>query len=194
MTFPLDAALSADAAGFGGYSGGGGGALAMSLPFALDTGAAVVPLDTSLHRARRDVEEEEGRAADADMEHQNVIVSVRVRPINERERAMGASAVVVSMEGARTTIVHPERDRRHVFSYDHSFWSCQEDSPAFATQQLIFDRLGRPLLRRALEGYNCCLFAYGQTGSGKSYSMMGDRAVEVRLRVLRVCLGVFFPL
>lgn len=35
------------------------------------------------------------RAADADMEHQNVIVAVRVRPANEREIAFGGGEIRV---------------------------------------------------------------------------------------------------
>ena len=59
------------------------------------------------------------------------------------------------------------------FLYDHSFNSHDESDPSFATQEAVYNNIGRPLLRQCFEGYNCCLFAYGQTGSGKSYSMMG---------------------
>ena len=37
----------------------------------------------------------------------------------------------------------------------------------------MYKRTGRPLLIKALNGYNACLFAYGQTGSGKTYTMLG---------------------
>ncbi|OXB84170.1 UNVERIFIED_CONTAM: hypothetical protein H355_007053 [Colinus virginianus] len=56
--------------------------------------------------------------------------------------------------------------------------------PNFASQEMIYKTLALPLLERAFEGYNTCLFAYGQTGSGKSYTMMGfdeDRGVIPRL-------------
>ena len=33
----------------------------------------------------------------------------------------------------------------------------------------MYNSLAQPMLGKAFEGYNVCLFAYGQTGSGKSY-------------------------
>ncbi|XP_034386858.1 kinesin-like protein KIF14 isoform X2 [Cyclopterus lumpus] len=48
-----------------------------------------------------------------------------------------------------------------------------ECDPTFASQQTVYETLAKPLLLRAFEGFNTCLFAYGQTGSGKSYTMMG---------------------
>jgi kinesin family member 1 len=45
--------------------------------------------------------------------------------------------------------------------------------PAFASQERVYEDVGRELLDHAFAGYNTCLFAYGQTGSGKSYTMMG---------------------
>uniref|UniRef100_A0A3Q3GF49 Kinesin-like protein KIF14 n=1 Tax=Labrus bergylta TaxID=56723 RepID=A0A3Q3GF49_9LABR len=59
------------------------------------------------------------------------------------------------------------------FTYDFSFCSVDECEPTFASQQTVYETLGKPLLLRAFEGFNTCLFAYGQTGSGKSYTMMG---------------------
>lgn len=50
--------------------------------------------------------------------------------------------------------------------------SASSSSP-YASQQKVFDDLGRGVLQNAFEGFNCSLFAYGQTGSGKSYSMVG---------------------
>ena len=55
------------------------------------------------------------------------------------------------------------------FMYDYSFWSHDYASGDFCDQAGVYGRLARPLLNKAFEGYNTCLFAYGQTGSGKSY-------------------------
>lgn len=46
-------------------------------------------------------------------------------------------------------------------------------SSKYASQQKVFEDLGRGVLENAFQGFNCSLFAYGQTGSGKSYSMIG---------------------
>ena len=37
----------------------------------------------------------------------------------------------------------------------------------------VFETVARPIVDRALEGYNGTLFAYGQTGSGKTYAITG---------------------
>jgi len=34
----------------------------------------------------------------------------------------------------------------------------------FASQEIVFDALGRDILDNAFQGYNACIFAYGQTG------------------------------
>lgn len=57
----------------------------------------------------------------------------------------------------------------HRFSYDHCFASGDAKSSNYASQETIFTAMVQPLLDKAFQGYNACLFAYGQTGSGKSY-------------------------
>ena len=78
--------------------------------------------------------------------------------------------MVVQMEGQKTLIQNPEKGKSHDFTYDRSFWSYSTEDAHFASQEYVFEQIGRPLLNRSLEGYNTCLFAYGQTGSGKSYT------------------------
>ncbi|XP_043346811.1 kinesin-like protein KIF14 isoform X2 [Dermochelys coriacea] len=106
------------------------------------------------------------------VENSKVTVAVRVRPFSDRERKEKASQVV-SMSGQETVVRHPETKQMYDFIYDFSFWSFDHCHPNFASQKTIYKALAVPLLERAFEGYNTCLFAYGQTGSGKSYTMMG---------------------
>lgn len=77
---------------------------------------------------------------------------------------------VIFMNGQQTVVQHPESKQSYSFSYDYSFYSLEESDPNFASQQTVYETLARPLLHRAFEGFNTCLFAYGQTGSGKSYT------------------------
>ena len=42
-----------------------------------------------------------------------------------------------------------------------------------ASQEDIYDNIGKSSIDLALNGYNICIFAYGQTGSGKTYTMTG---------------------
>ncbi|XP_066547887.1 kinesin-like protein KIF14 [Amia ocellicauda] len=106
------------------------------------------------------------------MESSAVTVAVRVRPFSNREKTENAHRVVF-MENQETIVQHPDSKHRHSFIYDFSFFSFDETDPDFASQNTVYEKLALPLLERAFEGYNTCLFAYGQTGSGKSYTMMG---------------------
>ncbi|MCI4383744.1 hypothetical protein PGIGA_G00030120 [Pangasianodon gigas] len=106
------------------------------------------------------------------MENSAVTVAVRVRPFSHREKNENAGQVVF-MENHETVVQHPDTKQTYTFSFDFSFYSAEEMDPNFASQQTIYEKLARPLLERAFEGFNTCLFAYGQTGSGKSYTMMG---------------------
>lgn len=108
-------------------------------------------------------------------ELRNLTVAVRVRPMNSRELAcVGAcSAVKVKDQDLVVCTGSAATYTEHIFQYDHIFWSVDEDSSLYASQEDVFMTLGEPLLNYAFSGYNACLFAYGQTGSGKSYSMMG---------------------
>ena len=40
-------------------------------------------------------------------------------------------------------------------------------------QMMVYNDLGKGVLKNAWEGFNTSLFAYGQTGSGKSWSIVG---------------------
>uniref|UniRef100_A0A8C5AJB8 Kinesin-like protein KIF14 n=1 Tax=Gadus morhua TaxID=8049 RepID=A0A8C5AJB8_GADMO len=106
------------------------------------------------------------------MENSAVTVAVRVRPFNAREKTENRLQVIF-MKDQETVVQHPVSKHSHSFVYDFSFCSVDVEDPSFASQQTVYQTLARPLLERAFEGFNTCLFAYGQTGSGKSYTMMG---------------------
>ena len=46
------------------------------------------------------------------------------------------------------------------FTFDHSYW-------VDTAQTAVFADLGKPIVDKAVEGFNGTVFAYGQTGSGK---------------------------
>ncbi|NXN11984.1 KIF14 protein, partial [Indicator maculatus] len=117
------------------------------------------------------------------VESSKVVVAVRVRPFSKREKDEN-SLPVISMSGPETAVRNSATNQVYRFSYDFSFWSFDKRDPNYASQAMIYETLAVPLLERAFEGYNACLFAYGQTGSGKSYTMMGfdeDRGIIPRL-------------
>ncbi|NXO75918.1 KIF14 protein, partial [Sitta europaea] len=122
------------------------------------------------------------------VKNSKVVVAVRVRPFSNREKTEN-SFPVISMSGSETIVQNPSTNQVYSFSYDFSFWSFDEGYPNFASQAMIYKTLALPLLERAFEGYNACLFAYGQTGSGKSYTMMGFD--ENRGIIPRLCEDLF---
>jgi hypothetical protein len=72
---------------------------------------------------------------------------VRVRPLNAREIARGAS-VIVKMEGKQTIVSPPEGsgttrtpDRPRVFSYDHSYWSFDKKDAHFGMSSIGYRML-----------------------------------------------------
>ncbi|KGL78295.1 Kinesin-like KIF14, partial [Tinamus guttatus] len=121
-------------------------------------------------------------------ENSKVTVAVRVRPFSNREKNENAFPVV-SVSGSETVVQNLDTNQVYSFSYDFSFWSFDKCHPSFANQAVIYNTLAVPLLEKAFEGYNTCLFAYGQTGSGKSYTMMGFE--EDRGIIPRFCEDLF---
>ena len=103
----------------------------------------------------------------------NVMVVVRVRPMPTSDLGEGAGCVV-SMEGKQCAINKGKLGAKQ-FTFDRCFWSTDKGpgGGSFATQETVFEEIGKPVLDNAWGGYNCSVFAYGQTGSGKTYTMLG---------------------
>ncbi|KAM4737472.1 kinesin-like protein KIF1B isoform 17-T17 [Anableps anableps] len=107
----------------------------------------------------------------------SVKVAVRVRPFNSRETSK-ESKCIIQMQGNTTTILNPKapKEPAKTFSFDYSYWShTTPEDPCFASQNRVYNDIGKEMLEHAFEGYNVCIFAYGQTGAGKSYTMMGKQ-------------------
>ncbi|XP_072765533.1 kinesin-like protein KIF13A isoform X4 [Anoplolepis gracilipes] len=128
------------------------------------------------------------------MASDKIKVAVRVRPFNRRELELGTQCVV-EMTGQQTILQHPitmdkiDRNKPKTFAFDHCFYSLEPGTENFASQDVVFDALGRDILDNAFQGYNACIFAYGQTGSGKSYTMMGSG--ENKGIIPRLCDSLF---
>ena len=95
----------------------------------------------------------------------NVIVAVRTRPFNSREKKLGCKECIVMRDGVSTTITGNagQGGKTTTFTYDKSYWY---DTP----QEKLFKDLGVEVVNKGVEGYNGTIFAYGQTGSGKTYN------------------------
>uniref|UniRef100_A0A914YAT7 Kinesin motor domain-containing protein n=1 Tax=Panagrolaimus superbus TaxID=310955 RepID=A0A914YAT7_9BILA len=84
---------------------------------------------------------------------ENVNVFARVRPLSGEESCL-------QIELSRIKVNDKAYDLNYVF--DES-----------ASQEDVFDIVGRPIIDGFIEGINGTIFAYGQTGSGKTYTMLG---------------------
>lgn len=93
---------------------------------------------------------------------ESIIVGVRVKPAPDSASAVH---VIVDKEAGRVCVSPGVNER--AFQFDHAY-------AADSTQQQIYEELGAPILRKALQGFNGTIFAYGQTGSGKTHTMSGD--------------------
>ncbi|XP_063880218.1 kinesin-like protein KIF14 isoform X1 [Scylla paramamosain] len=119
----------------------------------------------------------------------SVSVAVRVRPFNARERNSAEDRSILEVLG-NTVKITQDSNTAQSFTFDHCFWSCDENHPQYASQEDVYNILAVPLLEKAYEGYNTCLFAYGQTGSGKSYTMLGEDSLREIDSTASVTAGV----
>ncbi|CAH1112604.1 unnamed protein product [Psylliodes chrysocephalus] len=124
----------------------------------------------------------------------SVKVAVRVRPFNQRELDMDAQ-LIIQMQGKTTGILNSKANTRDEnirykeFTFDYSYWSFDSESQNYASQELVYNDLGKEVIDCAFEGYNACVFAYGQTGSGKTFTMMGSP--ENQGLIPRICKALF---
>uniref|UniRef100_A0A4Y0BGG1 Kinesin motor domain-containing protein n=1 Tax=Anopheles funestus TaxID=62324 RepID=A0A4Y0BGG1_ANOFN len=130
---------------------------------------------TKLDETQRSTKEKDKEGTGSEVS--NLKVAVRIRPLSAKE-CIDSVANIVRVENNELYInggstADNLAGVEHYFLYDHVFWSCNAEDPAYVSQTGVYSNLVHPLLDKAFEGYNTCLFAYGQTGSGKSYSMMG---------------------
>lgn len=110
-------------------------------------------------------------------------VAVRIRPFNAKECLLPTVCNIIRVDKNEVTVLvgataDASAGVTHSFVYDQVFSSRDPESPDYADQKEVFLKTAHPLIGRAFEGYNACLFAYGQTGSGKSYSMMGIDTID----------------
>ncbi|RKP00389.1 hypothetical protein CXG81DRAFT_13292, partial [Caulochytrium protostelioides] len=99
---------------------------------------------------------------------ENIQVVVRCRPINDRERAEGADAVIVDVNEADGSVrVAPPNGGEPVpFTFDAAFGPDSD-------QHAVYERTARGIVASVLEGFNGTVLAYGQTGTGKTFTMQG---------------------
>jgi hypothetical protein len=107
-----------------------------------------------------------------EMADSSIKVCVRCRPLNSRELAR-ASKSIIRIEGTRcravprprfisssgnTCYLDPDKlNASKSFTFDRAFDSQDKSSPSYASQEVVFDYLGKDLLEAAFSGYNTWL-------------------------------------
>lgn len=91
-------------------------------------------------------------------------VAVRMRPLSESEKQTQKSNKIsdIIMKDCQVMLSH----KKEIFEFDYCFDSTNKDLFNFASQEMVYQKIGKPALDYAFQGYNVCLLAYGQSGSG----------------------------
>lgn len=90
---------------------------------------------------------------------EKIIAAIRIRPAKSTD----PDEIGITKSGERGIIAKKHSDK---FSFESVY-----DQPT--TNVEIFNGTVKPILERAVKGYNVCIFTYGQTSSGKTYTMKG---------------------
>jgi Cdc6-like AAA superfamily ATPase len=86
----------------------------------------------------------------------NLLASVRIEPPN------------------RAVLADPVTGEARAFEADFAFDSSDPTSKDNVNQESVYLRIGAPIAKQAVLGYNGCVIAYGQTGTGKTHTISGD--------------------
>lgn len=100
---------------------------------------------------------------------ENILVSVRLRPLNDKETTRNDISDWECINNTTIVCRHglPERSMLpSAYTFDRVFgWDCP-------TKQ-VYEQGAKDVALSALSGINSSIFAYGQTSSGKTYTMSG---------------------
>ncbi|KAL1334301.1 hypothetical protein HN51_063234 [Arachis hypogaea] len=120
-------------------------------------------------------EESSEKQGKVDGNGSRILVFVRLRPMNKKEKEAGSrcSVRVVNRRDVYLTEFANENDylrlnrvRGRHFTFDAAF-------PESATQQEVYSTTTSELVEAVLQGRNGSVFCYGATGAGKTYTMLG---------------------
>lgn len=114
------------------------------------------------------------------MANQSIQVSCRVRDAAEP----GAASALAVDPDQRALVVHARSGETNSSSPGTSFSCFDSVFPGSASQEALFEHVGKPFVDDLLLGYNCTVLAYGQTGSGKTYTTVGGNSSDSDARGL----------
>eukprot|EP01147_Barroeca_monosierra_P010979 gene10979-3051_t len=99
---------------------------------------------------------------------ESISVSIRLRPLNEREQQASAhNSWVVE----RDSIAHVHRSGKKSHGAQYTFDNIFDVD---ASTKHVYQKCAGPVVNGTMSGMHGTIFAYGQTSSGKTHTMMGD--------------------
>lgn len=121
-----------------------------------------------------------------DEDDESIRVHVRVRPLNEQERARGdQSCIHIDQDGRTVRFVASQASGVRSSNNAHPTAAANVRALAFdsamagSSQSRVFEEAQTiQMLHDALEGFAVTILAYGQTGSGKTYTMTGPESLD----------------
>jgi len=84
---------------------------------------------------------------------------VRIRPLNRRELA---EKQTIGWNFNETSMLEDTPNGQKSYVFDHCFGPSDNNNKTY-------DIVGKPVVLKAMEGYNGTVFTYGQTGSVSSH-------------------------
>ncbi|KAE9603546.1 hypothetical protein Lal_00001838 [Lupinus albus] len=123
-------------------------------------------------------EEHENVSLSNTTDEERIVVSIRVRPLNEKEKARHdvSELECVSNNTIRfknNTVVEQRSLSNDAYTFDKVF------GERCSTHQ-VYEQGIKEVALSVVSGINCSIFAYGQTSSGKTYTMTGITEYAVR--------------
>ncbi|KAM5274440.1 kinesin-like protein KIF19 [Ctenodactylus gundi] len=123
-----------------------------------------------------------------DAKDQQLLVALRVRPINVAELEEGASLIAHKVDEQMVVLMDPMEDPDDILRAHRSREKSYLFDVAFdftATQEMVYQATTKGLIEGIISGYNATVFAYGPTGCGKTYTMLGtDHEPGIYVRTL----------
>lgn len=68
------------------------------------------------------------------------------------------------------------------YQHNKSYFTLDRAFDSTASQDEIFEEIGKETIEEVIKGYNGTIFTYGQSGSGKTFTMYGDDITSIKNR------------
>lgn len=117
----------------------------------------------------RGMETRHGGGQEQSSQEEKIFVSVRVRPLNEKEKARNESS---DWECVNNTTIICKNNLTERSTYPTTYTFDRVYGSNSNTRQ-VYEEAAKRVALSALNGINSSVFAYGQTSSGKTYTMSG---------------------